>query len=335
MEDKYIGLILAMASSGAIGGSFVLTKLGLEADGSRGESITYMKHPLWLIGTSLMAVGEIANFIAYTFAPPVLVTPLGALSVIVGAILASVFLGERLGPLGQIGCAICLLGSVIIVLHAPGDAEVTTVDAILDLAARPAFLTYLVLVTAFSVVMIFKVAPRYGQEHPMVYVSICSAVGSVSVCAIKAFGIALKLTLGGNSQLGHISTYVFLITVVVCVATQIAYFNRALAQFETSIVNPLYYVSFTSATLVASFILFGQRTGGRDTVSLLIGFVIIVLGVLLLDFARQSNANTDGGDVPLSGEIPLNGDLAYQFSRKSMDMAKYHKVRREDSFEIS
>lgn len=32
----------------------------------------------------LVAAGEIANFAAYSFAPAILVTPLGALSVIIG-----------------------------------------------------------------------------------------------------------------------------------------------------------------------------------------------------------------------------------------------------------
>ena len=32
----------------------------------------------------VVAVGEVLNFSAYSFAPPILVTPLGALSVILG-----------------------------------------------------------------------------------------------------------------------------------------------------------------------------------------------------------------------------------------------------------
>lgn len=31
-----------------------------------------------------MVIGEVANFAAYTFAPAILVTPLGALSVLIG-----------------------------------------------------------------------------------------------------------------------------------------------------------------------------------------------------------------------------------------------------------
>jgi hypothetical protein len=57
--------------------------------------------------------------------------------VLVRAVLASVFLGEELGHLGRVGCTLCLLGSLIIVLHAPEDKEVKTVDEILALAAQP------------------------------------------------------------------------------------------------------------------------------------------------------------------------------------------------------
>lgn len=351
MDDKYIGLLLAISSSFAIGSSFVLTKIGLLKDGSRGESLSYLSNPIWIIGTTMMAIGEVANFAAYTFAPPILVTPLGALSVIIGAVLASIFLREKLGVLGKLGCAICLLGSIIIVLHAPPDKEITTVDEILSYAARPAFLAYLFIVGTFSVFMILKIAPKFGSKHPMIYISICSSVGSISVCAIKAFGIALKLTLSGNNQFSHPSTYIFIITVVVCILTQMNYFNKALAQFDTSIVNPLYYVTFTTATLCASFILFGgfNTTSIVDVISLLSGFLIIFSGVYLLDISRHSPENENQQLFSSQSEglndIPLNSDFsAYQF-KKSMENSRpadyvdldNHDLRcsrRSDSFEI-
>jgi len=56
------------------------------------------------------------------------------------AVLAAMFLNEELGPLGRIGCAICLIGSVIIVLHAPPDTEIGTVDEILNYALQPGIL---------------------------------------------------------------------------------------------------------------------------------------------------------------------------------------------------
>lgn len=43
----------------------------------------YLREPIWWAGLLSMVVGELANFAAYAFAPAVLVTPLGALSIIV------------------------------------------------------------------------------------------------------------------------------------------------------------------------------------------------------------------------------------------------------------
>ena len=136
--------------------------------------------------------------------------------------------------------------------------------------------------------MIYRVAPKHGKKNPLIYISICSTVGSVSVMSIKAFGIALKLTLNGNNQFSHPSTYAFGIVTGVCILTQMNYFNKALSQFATSIVNPLYYVTFTTATLCASFILFrGFNTADAvNTISLLAGFLIIFTGVYLLNLSR-------------------------------------------------
>lgn len=88
-------------------------------------------------------------------------------------------------------------------------------------------------VAVFAVVMIYKVAPLHGKTNPLVYLSICSTVGSVSIMAVKGFGIAVKLTIAGNNQFTHASTYVFIILTAGCILTQMNYFNKALSQFST------------------------------------------------------------------------------------------------------
>jgi hypothetical protein len=115
-----------------------------------------------------------------------------------------------------------------------------------------AFMIYCVLVTVFAAVMIYKVSPIYGKRNPMVYLSICSTVGSISIMAIKGFGIALKLTFAGNNQFSHPSTYVFAIVVVVCILTQMNYFNKALSQFSTNMLVPVCQTSPNRALLIVS-----------------------------------------------------------------------------------
>jgi len=292
-RDKWIGLGLAISSSLAIGTSFIITKKGLIDAAERGSGLasdghTYLQNPIWWAGMATMIVGEVANFAAYTFAPPILVTPLGALSVLIGAILASFILKEELGRLGKVGCTLCLVGTVIIVVNAPEDKEIQTVDEILNYAMQPAFMTYCLFVLVFAVYMISRIVPRYGKRTPVVYISICSLVGSISVMSVKGFGVALKLTLNGNNQFTHPSTYCFAIVVVVCILVQMHYFNKALDQFSTNIVNPIYYVMFTTSTILASFLLFrGFNTSGpAAAVSLLGGFIVIFMGVYLLNLNR-------------------------------------------------
>ncbi|PGH03620.1 hypothetical protein AJ79_07311 [Helicocarpus griseus UAMH5409] len=321
----------------AIGSSFVITKKGLmdasNKHGFEGDGFSYLKSPIWWGGIITLVVGEIANFAAYAFAPAILVTPLGALSVLIGAVLGAYFLGERLGILGKLGCAMCLLGSVIIVLHAPPDEEIETVDEILEYAIQPGFLLYCLAVAIFSTVMIYRVAPRFGKKNPLIYISICSTVGSVSVMSVKAFGIALKLTLAGHNQFTHPSTYAFAIVVVCCILTQMNYFNKALSQFSTSIVNPLYYVTFTTATLCASFILFkGFNTTDKvNTISLLCGFLIIFSGVYLLNLSRT---DPDGksmlGKTDEEDGVPTDGIASLQ-TRRSLQNRRSIDHRRSSS----
>lgn len=292
-RDKWIGLGLAISSSLAIGTSFIITKKGLMDAAERGNGMAsdghaYLQNPIWWAGMSTMIVGEVANFAAYTFAPPILVTPLGALSVLIGAVLASFILKEELGRLGRVGCTLCLVGTVIIIMNAPEDKEIRTVDEMLNYAIQLPFLTYCLFVTGFAVFMIFKVVPLYGKRTPIVYISICSLVGSISVMSVKGFGVALKLTLDGNNQFTHPSTYCFALVVVVCILVQMNYFNKALDQFSTNIVNPIYYVMFTTSTIFASFLLFrGFNTAGAGpAISLIGGFVVIFMGVYLLNLNR-------------------------------------------------
>ncbi|KAH9166498.1 magnesium transporter NIPA-domain-containing protein [Lactarius sanguifluus] len=316
LEDKYIGLALAVSGTVAIGSSFIITKKGLNDAADRGSTYAqasddhaYLRNPIWWTGMAIMVLGELANFAAYSFAPPILVTPLGSLSVIIGAILASYLLEEQLGHLGRLGCTICLLGSLIIVLHAPADKDIQTVDEVLRYAVQPGFLMYCFCVLVFTLVMIYAVAPRYGRSNPLVYISICSLVGS-------CFGIAVKLTLSGNNQFIYVSTYLFGLVVSFCIMVQMNYFNKALDTFSTNVVNPLYYVCFSTATIVASLILFqGINTDNPvNTISLLVGFVIIFIGMHLLELSRKP---TVSGHNALENGV-LNPRLSLQ-GRSSVD----------------
>lgn len=53
------------------------------------------------------------------------------------AVLAHFILKERLHKLGILGCVMCIAGSVIIVIHAPMELPITSVQEIWNMATQP------------------------------------------------------------------------------------------------------------------------------------------------------------------------------------------------------
>ncbi|XP_072149948.1 probable magnesium transporter NIPA4 isoform X2 [Setaria viridis] len=192
--DNIKGLVLALSSSFFIGASFIVKKKGLKKAGASGVragvgGYSYLYEPLWWAGMITMIVGEVANFAAYAFAPAILVTPLGALSIIISAVLADIMLKEKLHIFGILGCVLCVVGSTTIVLHAPQERAIESVAEVWDLATEPAFLSYAAIVLAATFVLIYYFIPQYGQTHIMVYIGVCSLVGSLS--ALDTFNTAV------------------------------------------------------------------------------------------------------------------------------------------------
>ncbi|KAK9059588.1 hypothetical protein SSX86_020292 [Deinandra increscens subsp. villosa] len=287
--DNIKGLVLALSSSLFIGSSFIIKKKGLKKAGVSGiragsGGYSYLYEPLWWVGMITMVVGEVANFAAYAFAPAILVTPLGALSIIISAVLAHIILREKLHIFGVLGCALCVVGSITIVLHAPQERAIESVAEVWDLATEPAFVLYGILVLVAVFILVVHYIPIYGQTHVMCYIGVCSLVGSLSVMSVKGLGIALKLTFSGTNQLVYPQTWAFTFFVLLCVITQMNYLNKALDTFNTAVVSPIYYVMFTSLTILASVIMFKDWDGQDPTqiITELCGFVTILSGTFLL-----------------------------------------------------
>ncbi|XP_043348634.1 magnesium transporter NIPA2-like isoform X3 [Dermochelys coriacea] len=243
-----------------------------------------------------MGVGEAANFAAYAFAPATLVTPLGALSVLVSAVLSSYFLNEHLNVHGKIGCILSVLGSTVMVIHAPQEEEVSSLESMAEKLKDPGFIAFAVCVLVSSILLIFVAGPRYGRSNVLVYVLVCSAIGSLSVSCVKGLGITLKELFAGKQVLKEPLGWILLICLVICISVQINYLNKALDIFNTSVVTPIYYVLFTTAVMTCSAILFKewQHMVLHNIIGTISGFLTIVSGIFLLHAFR---------DIPFTSDL--------------------------------
>ncbi|KAI8555111.1 hypothetical protein RHMOL_Rhmol05G0148800 [Rhododendron molle] len=320
-SDNIKGLVLALSSSFFIGASFIVKKKGLKKAAASGiragvGGYSYLYEPLWWAGmitsqlelntwdlgsemvekSDLSENGIPARFPFATFTSlkleneplfVILSFPAGDFDFAIkawNAVLAHIILKEKLHIFGILGCALCVVGSTTIVLHAPQEREIESVKEVWDLATEPGFLLYAAAVLTAVFLLIFHYIPQYGQTHIMFYIGVCSLVGSLSVMSVKALGIALKLTLSGMNQLIYPQTWAFTLVVLTCIITQLNYLNKALDTFNTAIVSPIYYVMFTSFTILASVIMFKDwdRQNPTQIVTEMCGFVTILSGTFLL-----------------------------------------------------
>ncbi|KXT14272.1 hypothetical protein AC579_1272 [Pseudocercospora musae] len=304
---KIVGIILAVCSGLFIGCSFVIKKVGLlkanvKYNEEAGEGYGYLKNAWWWLGMTLMIIGEICNFVAYAFVDAILVTPLGALSVVITAILSSIFLKERLSFVGWVACFLCIVGSVVITLNAPEQSAVSNIQEMQHYVIAPGFLSYAGVIVVGCTFVALWVAPRYAKKSMLVYLTICSLIGGLSVVATQGLGSAIIAQINGQSQFNKWFLYVLFVFVIGTLLTEIIYLNKALNIFNAALVTPTYYVYFTSATIVTSAVLFrGFHGTSTQIIDVVMGFLTICSGVILLQLAKSSK------DVP--DTKVLSGDL--------------------------
>ncbi|OWR44969.1 Non-imprinted in Prader-Willi/Angelman syndrome region protein 2 [Danaus plexippus plexippus] len=256
----------------------------------------YLKQWLWWLGLLTMGAGEAANLIAYGFAPAALVTPLGALSVLVAAVLSSKLLNEKLYFLGKLGCFLCLLGSVIFVMHSPKHDEVTSFAELSDKMTNYAFVYYVITIILMSVIIKMVFVPRFGNTNVTVYLLICSAIGSLTVVCCKGVALAIKETI--NTNVNNISSYIFWLLLgssIACIMIQMVYLNKAIDIFSTNVVTPVYYVMFTVLVIMSSGILFREweHMSIEDILGCFIGFLILMIAVFLLNIVKETQYNSN------------------------------------------
>ncbi|XP_073357404.1 probable magnesium transporter NIPA2 isoform X3 [Aegilops tauschii subsp. strangulata] len=263
--DNVRGLTLAMSSSAFIGSSFVIKKIGLKKAGDSGARAragsgghSYLYEPLWWLGMVTM----LAHFI----------------------------LKERLHMFGVVGCILCVVGSVGIVLHAPKEREINSVGEIWHFATQPGFIVYSCVAVVGALFLIFWAVKRSGHRKMLVYIAICSLMGSLTVISVKAVAIALKLSFSESNQFIYVQTWFFIFVVIICCLVQLNYLNKALDSFNTAVVSPVYYVMFTILTILANMIMYKLdmflKTLNATTTFSRRGFWIIILFPLVLHFFK-------------------------------------------------
>ncbi|KAF9241803.1 magnesium transporter NIPA-domain-containing protein [Melanogaster broomeanus] len=291
---KVVGIILAVISGLLIGSSFVFKKKGLlrsQAGHAAGQGVAYLKSPLWWTGMIMMILGEICNFAAYAFVQALIVTPLGALSVVICAITSSIFLKEKLTFFGWLGCALCIPNLTL--LPGPQEQTPSQISEFQKMFIAPGFLAYIGVLIAIALSIIIYFGPKYGKQNMLWYITVCSSIGGISVSVTTGLGSAIVTSVMGHNQFNNWFIF-FLIGFVVL--TEVYYLNVALALFNT--------VSFCS--MVTTIVLFqGLSAPASQILTLVLAFLTICVGITILQMSKVDPTKlTSLGPTPATYSYP-------------------------------
>lgn len=142
------------------------------------------------------------------------------------------------------------------------------------------------------IALILWIAPAHGESNIMVYVGICSLLGSFTVPCSRGLGLVAPDLFGeGPVSSGVLALFLGLLaTLAVSILIQFFFINKALECFSSSVFEAVYYVTFTSTVILASGLLFQEWTSlsGTDGLALLCSFAAVSVGVALLCISQEA-----------------------------------------------
>lgn len=190
----------------------------------------------------------------------------------------------------QIGCGLCVIGSIVLIVHSPKTENVKTFSEISVRLCDTFFVSYVFSVMCLFIIVKTLLVPKYGKINITVYLIICSTIGSLSVVFCKAIALGIKDGIHIHDTEFIIFCTIFIMAIV-GIIIQINYLNKSLDLFNTNIVTPIYYVMFTSLVIVSSGILFKEWIYMEfdDILGCLIGFIILVFAVFTLNAYKVTN----------------------------------------------
>lgn len=142
------------------------------------------------------------------------------------------------------------------------------------------------------ITLILWIAPAHGKSNIIVYVAICSLLGSFTIPSSKGL-VLVAPDLFAEGPVNSRALVVFLgllVTLTVSILIQFFFINKALECFSSNIFEAIYYVMFTSTVIFASGLLFKEWTAlcVTDSLAMLCSLATVSIGVILLCISQEA-----------------------------------------------
>lgn len=281
--NQLIGCLLIVCCNLLLSGAFSLQKSVHVRAGLGKCAHPYAKSPAWRLGLVLMVLGETGSFVAYGFAPIILLAPVAAISIVASSVLGAVFMKECVRPFDAAGPVVVVVGVYLIGAFTPSTAlELSAAVMVQRLVGWQCLLYVSVEMVAFSLLLYFY--RHRGVQSVLMVLALAALLGSVAVISMQGVAGMLVLSVAGSMQLTYPIFYVLLVTMMSSAFFQADFLWQATEQFGSTRVIPINYIFSTISSVAAGGIFYQQFHGAAllNVLLYILGCLLCALGVLLV-----------------------------------------------------
>lgn len=259
-----------------------------------GTDRSYVKSWIWWVGLFLMGSGEIGNFTAYGFAPASLVAPIGTSAVVANAILAFIFLKERIRVRDVTGITLGVVGTFFLIKFSQKEESMLSANDIVNNLQRIPLIIYLAIEFLAFLFLVYLHHRRKFIRVVTVLIQV-ALLGSLTVISAKAVSSMITLSFSGQNQLLHPVFYVMLVIMVVSIVGQVRYLNQAMAVFDAQVVMPTNFVFFTVSAILSGIIFYGEFNGLTvlQVFMFCFGALVSFIGVYFITGGRKAEVASE------------------------------------------
>lgn len=295
-------------------------RLRRHQNGSHVAEPNYLKSRLWWIGAIIMTIGETGNFVAYGFAPASVVSPLGVFSLVSNCIVAPVFFHEKVRKRNFVGVAVAIVGILFITLSVEGipgvqkpsgpigtmEAPYDAYQSIMRAITQKSFKIYSIIMIGLALTILAFVDTSGPQAHKLkslfANIFLVAIFGAYTALATKGLSGLLSFTFA--KALSYYITYILIAVITVTAVCQIIFLNRALQNFDATVVVPTHFVMFTISVITGSAVVFHdfEEKSPGQLASFFVGCILTFIGVWLITWRGPNSSSSSSSTSPSSAK---------------------------------
>ena len=229
----------------------------------------------WRLGILLNYACELLNLYALSKTSPILLSPLGIISVLVNMSLGSKILNEKLGFNQKLGYGIILLGVVILLLSAQFLKSIANLDGFMYSSRFIRGISVLMTV----VILLSWYLSKSRMPLKAQLVAACSMIGGITMVLAKI--VTTEISQPNKSWSTNIWLFTFSAVAVLYTCLQEYFKQQAMKLYDISSLVPEMYLGY-NVVIIASCGYFYQKFNVEFLLGASISLSMILMGIRII-----------------------------------------------------